>query len=364
MPTDCIPDLFGFAPAEGHAVVATFDGGRVTSDAGALLQSRTDQVIDLVRCFAGCFRDGRAADFVEHAVSGMVIQRVAGSSLNSPTISPCSRRRRVVRSLSRLWRWRSLEKRRRDMVSWRCLSLVLTMQIATVATAAELRVLSDGPIQRALAAAVPEFERQSGHVVTLVSATSPELMLRIERGETADVLVIQPDHIARLVGTGQARAAGRAAVGRVGVGLAVREGTTRPAIAPIEALRQTLLEADTIVFNSVASGNRFADVLTQLGLAEALQPKIVRAAPAEVFRRVLEGRGRDIAVGTITQIRATPGLVLLGPMPGEFQSWLEYEAVLMAAAPQPEAGRAFIAFLRSPDARAAFAAAGGEPATD
>lgn len=81
MLTECIPDLFGFAPAEGHAVVAAFDGGRVTSDAGALLLSRTDRAIDLVRRFAGCFRDGRASDFVEHSVSSMVMQRVFGIAL-------------------------------------------------------------------------------------------------------------------------------------------------------------------------------------------------------------------------------------------------------------------------------------------
>ena len=81
MPTECIPDLFGFAPAEGHAVVAAFNGGRVTSDAGALLLSRTDRAIDLVRRFADCFRDARAADFVEHSVSSMVMQRLFGIAL-------------------------------------------------------------------------------------------------------------------------------------------------------------------------------------------------------------------------------------------------------------------------------------------
>ncbi|HEY9219748.1 MAG TPA: IS1380 family transposase [Phenylobacterium sp.] len=81
MPTECIPDLFGFAPADGRAVMAAFDGGRVTSDAGALLLSRTDHAIDLVRRFAACFRDARAADFVEHSVSSMVMQRVFGIAL-------------------------------------------------------------------------------------------------------------------------------------------------------------------------------------------------------------------------------------------------------------------------------------------
>jgi molybdate transport system substrate-binding protein len=200
--------------------------------------------------------------------------------------------------------------------------------------------------------------------VTLVATTSPVLMRRIEGGETADLLVIQPDFVARLLGTGQVLATGRAAIGRVGVGLAVRQGVVLPAIDTVAMLRESLLAADAVVFNNVASGNRFAEVLVQLGLAEALQSRILRAPPAEVFRRVLEGQGQDIAVGTMTQIRATPGLALLGPLPGAFQSWLDYEAVVMAATPHPEAAHALIAFLRGPEARAAFAAAGGVPATD
>ena len=81
MPTECIPDLFGFAPAEGRAVVAAFDGGRVTSDAGALLLSRTDRAIGLVGRFAACFRDDRAAEFVEHSVPRLAMQRVFGIAL-------------------------------------------------------------------------------------------------------------------------------------------------------------------------------------------------------------------------------------------------------------------------------------------
>jgi hypothetical protein len=81
MPTECIPDLFGFEPADGRAVVAAFDGGRVTSDAGALLLARTDRAIGLVRRFAACFQDARAAELVEHLMPSMVMQRVFGIAL-------------------------------------------------------------------------------------------------------------------------------------------------------------------------------------------------------------------------------------------------------------------------------------------
>ena len=76
MPAERIAELFGFAPADGPAAVAAFDGGRVASDAGALLLSRTGRAIGLVGRFAACFRDDRSADFVEHSVASMVMQGV------------------------------------------------------------------------------------------------------------------------------------------------------------------------------------------------------------------------------------------------------------------------------------------------
>src|SRR5690242_5138735 len=81
MPTECSADQFGFAPVDGRAVVAAFDGGAITSDAGALLLGATDRAIRLVERFAGCFQDRRAAEWVEHEVATLVGQRVFGIAL-------------------------------------------------------------------------------------------------------------------------------------------------------------------------------------------------------------------------------------------------------------------------------------------
>jgi hypothetical protein len=72
MQTECSADLFGFARVEGRAVVAGFDGDRMTSDAGAMLLGATDRAIGLVERFAGCFQDHRAAELVEHTVASLV----------------------------------------------------------------------------------------------------------------------------------------------------------------------------------------------------------------------------------------------------------------------------------------------------
>ncbi len=62
MPTECSADLFGFAPVEGREVVAAFDGGAITSDAGALLLGAADRAIKLTERFAACFHDAAASD--------------------------------------------------------------------------------------------------------------------------------------------------------------------------------------------------------------------------------------------------------------------------------------------------------------
>jgi hypothetical protein len=79
--TECSLALFEFAPVEGWQVVAAFDGGAITSDAGALLLGETDRAIRLTERFASCLVDARMAELVEHDVSTMVLQRVVGIAL-------------------------------------------------------------------------------------------------------------------------------------------------------------------------------------------------------------------------------------------------------------------------------------------
>jgi hypothetical protein len=81
MPTECITDLFGFAPVERREVVASFDGGSITSDAGGLLLGATDRTIGLIERFSGCFVDGRNQALIEHEVGTLVGQRVFGLAL-------------------------------------------------------------------------------------------------------------------------------------------------------------------------------------------------------------------------------------------------------------------------------------------
>jgi hypothetical protein len=81
MLTECSAKGMASAPVDGRRVVADFDGGAITSNAGALLLGATDQAIGLIERFASCFTDGRAGDRVVHDVPTLVGQRLLGIAL-------------------------------------------------------------------------------------------------------------------------------------------------------------------------------------------------------------------------------------------------------------------------------------------
>ena len=87
MPTECIPEAFAFSSVEGRKVLAAFDGGVLTSDAGALLLGATDRSLGLIDRFAGCFSDGRRQEQVEHGIATLVGQRVVGIALGYEDVS-------------------------------------------------------------------------------------------------------------------------------------------------------------------------------------------------------------------------------------------------------------------------------------
>src|ERR1700675_4934138 len=102
MPTECTPTLFEFDAVERRAVMAGFDGGDITSNAGALLLGQVDRGLGLMRRFAACFADRRDPRFVEHQVETLVGQRIFGLALGYEDLVDHDELRKDRRS--RCWR--------------------------------------------------------------------------------------------------------------------------------------------------------------------------------------------------------------------------------------------------------------------
>jgi len=243
-------------------------------------------------------------------------------------------------------------------VVWLVVFAAAFAAVAGTARAGDIKVLSDSPLQPALTKVADLFRQQTHNRVTLVFDPSPAVKKRIEDGEAADVVIVQPDFVDELTRGGKVSAGERPIIGRVGVGLGNRASSPVYDISTPEKLKETLLGADTLVFNNVASGNTFAKALEKLGIAETLKAKIVRTSPNGIFDPVLKGKGNDFVAGTMPLIATTPGIKLLGPLPGDLQNYLVYTAVLMVNPSQREMAQEFIKFLTSSRAKDAFAANG------
>lgn len=242
----------------------------------------------------------------------------------------------------------------------RVLIACFAVLLAGGAQAATIKVLCDGPLAPALPAVGEAFKKKTGHQVEFAFAPSPVIHKRITDGESADVVIVQPNFLAEFAAKGKVDPGDHPAFGRVGVGLAARADAPGRDIKTADALKQVLMSADTIAFNNVASGNEFAKLLERLGIANDVKAKVVRTDPGQTFERILAGSGNDLAVGTLTQIRADKRLKLIGALPGELQSYLYYAAVPMTGSPNAKAAVEFVRFLFTKPVKAQLAAAGVE----
>ncbi len=143
------------------------------------------------------------------------------------------------------------------------------------ADAAEIKVLTAGAFKQVVVALVPDFEKQTGHKVTLDNGTAGQLKKRIEGGEAFDVAVITPAVVDELIGKGKIGAGSRVNLASVGVGVVVKEGAPKPDISTVDKFKQALLAAKSVAYIDPASGGSsgvYIDkLLVKLGVAEAGQ---------------------------------------------------------------------------------------------
>ena len=209
----------------------------------------------------------------------------------------------------------------------------------------------------------PRFESDTGHRIDVSYAGSSDLIQRFDAGEAFDVALVWPAMIDRLLEQGRIAAGTRAEVAQVAIAVAVKKGAPKPDMSTVEAFKRTLLNATSVSMSlQGASGIYFKGLLERLGIAAEMQPKL-KPVPGGPFVVGPVARGEvELAVITTPYIVVEPGAELVGPLPGALQQYIVYTAGMAAGAPQPDAARALIAYLRSPVAAAVLKSKGLDPA--
>jgi len=246
----------------------------------------------------------------------------------------------------------------------RILAAVLSFGfMCAMSLAAEIKVLSAGAVEPGLHAFAEQVKRDLGHDLKIQFNTAPQIAKRLAAGEVYDILISPPAAIEQAIKDGKVIAGTRVPVGRVGAGIIVRSSAAAPNVATVDALKQALLGADSVVYNTASTGLYLDRLFEKMGILGQLKPKSARYANgASVMEHVIKGKGNEIGFGAITEIRMyeTKGLKLVGPLPAEVQNYTSYDAAVMTGAASADAARVVLRELATPAAKAIFSAKGVE----
>jgi molybdate transport system substrate-binding protein len=233
---------------------------------------------------------------------------------------------------------------------------------ATTASAAELKVLVSNALKSTMEEAVPDFEKTSGHKLSITFGAAAELKAAIEKGAPVDAAILTTATTDDLIKEGKLVAAGRADIARSGAGVAVRRGARKPDISTTAGFKQALLDAKSIGFvGAGATAPYIRSLFDKLGIAEEVKGKLkVLPATNPAANAVANGEA-EIGITQISEILPYPGAELVGPLPSEIQLYTVYPAAVAADTKEPAAANALIKYLTTPAAIAVLKSKGLNP---
>ena len=244
-------------------------------------------------------------------------------------------------------------------------AMVLLAGLARPVSSAEIKLLTTGAMKEVVLSVIPDFEKRTGHKVSVDNATAGVLSRRIRDGETFDVTVNTPAMIDELIRAGKIVAGSRFDLARVGVGVAIKQGTPLPDISTVDAFKRTLIAARAVAHGDPvglgSSGVYVAAMLARIGVADAIKDRTILVPGGLVAERVATGQA-EIGLHQISEILAVKGVALAGPLPAEIQNYTTYAVGISTAAKDMDAAKALIAALAAPKVEAVLKGRGMERA--
>ena len=240
------------------------------------------------------------------------------------------------------------------------LTLTLALAPAAGARAAELKILAGGAMTASMGELVPRFERATGHKLTVQFGGTPELIRLATSGEAFDLGVFPVDVLKDAAARAKFASTPPVDFARVGFGVAFRAGAEKPDVSTPEALKATLLKAQSIaLFPESAAGAYVMKTFERLGIADAMKVKTKPKPPGQIAPAVASGEA-ELGV-FLTNVLIAPGVELAGPFPADLQQDLVFTGAVAADTKEADAAQAFIAYLKSPEAAAIIKAKGMTP---
>jgi len=234
-----------------------------------------------------------------------------------------------------------------------------------VVTGSTLRVMCARALTEVVNIVAGTFTQGTGIAVDIDFGTVGVLQAKLDSGVVADVVILSAPVIERLVTSGFADAASCQTIGSTGIGVAVREGATKPDIATPDSFKMALTHARSIAFSDPAVGGSagvyLKGLFERLGMADMIRTKgLPQQSGGEVARRVAEGVA-EIGMTQLSEMLVVKGISVVGSLPAPLGNDTVYRAAVRTGSADSGAGRTFIAMLVAPAAQSLLVAAGFDP---
>ena len=226
----------------------------------------------------------------------------------------------------------------------------------------EIKGISSMATRQVLAELVELYGRQCADRVAIESVGGVDAAKRVQAGEVLDVVILASDAIAKLAASGHVVPASQVDLVHSGVAVAVRAGGPVPDISTEDAVRRAVLAARSLSYSTGPSGVALAQLFERWGIAQEIAPRIVQAPPG-VPVGTLVARGEvELGFQQLSELLHVSGITLVGPLPPAIQITTTFSGAIAANARQPDAARALLAFMASPEAADAKRRQGMDPA--
>src|SRR5262245_21947257 len=234
--------------------------------------------------------------------------------------------------------------------------------VATAVNAAEIQLLGSTAMREALDELVPLFEKASGHKVVLSLYPAASLVTKVKEGAPADLVMTTPDNVEALTAAGRLVPSTRVDFVHSRVGVAVKAGAPKPDLSTPDSLKAAFLAAKSIGISRGPSGVHLLSAMQKIGIADQVKAKMVQPdLGVRVGTLVANGRA-EIGVQQIGELLPIPGIVYIGPLPGELQTVIVYGMGRSANAKQWDAASTLVKFLTSPEVGPILKKIGLDPA--
>jgi molybdate transport system substrate-binding protein len=242
--------------------------------------------------------------------------------------------------------------------------MIVTLFSANATRAQEVTLVAPGGMRCAMDRIAPDFEHKTGHAVKVTIGSGGTTHQQVVHGEPFDVPIVQPPY-QDVIDSGNVVSKSETPLATVPIVVVVRKGDPKPDISSPDAVKRLLLAAKAISYPDGAgglggaAGVSFDQTLMKLGIFDDMKPKVKRVKGVSLMQLLTNG-DIDFAISFSSEIN-DPGVEVVGPLPKEISTPTSLVGFVSAHSKSPEAAKALLTYLSSPDAAIAYKACGMKP---